>query len=58
MNGGNMMLAVLSAIVSASITFVFFKIHFSREVKDFNDKTNECLGDYDINIVANDTNEK
>ena len=53
-----MMLAVLSAIVSASITFVFFKIHFSREVKDFNDKTNECLGDYDINIVANDTNEK
>jgi len=43
-----MMLTVLSAIVSASITFVFFKIHFSKEVKDFNDKTNEYLEYKDI----------
>lgn len=35
-----MMLTVLSAIVSASITFVFFKIHFSKEAKDFNDIIN------------------
>ena len=53
-----MMLAVLSAIVSASITFVFFKIHFSREVKDFNDKTSECLENNNINIKTNDTNEE
>lgn len=43
-----MMLIVLSSIVSASITFVFFKIHFSKEVKDFNDKINEYLEDEDI----------